>query len=424
MQLLQSLVVAICFSYGVLSLPHGPSNQHKARSFKVERARRGTGALHGPAALRKAYRKYGIAPSSFNIDLADFKPITTSHAAAGSEVSEPDQTGAVSATSVESDAEFVSPVLIGGQKVVMTFDTGSSDFWVLDTNLNETLTGHTEYNPSNSSTFKKMDGYTFDVSYGDDSYASGPVGTDTVNIGGAVVDEQAFGVPNKVSQSFIDDTNSNGLVGLGFSSINTIKPEAQKTFFANVASSLDEPVMTASLKSDGVGEYEFGTIDKTKYQGNIANVSVDSSNGYWQFSTPKFSVADGELKDIGNVNTSIADTGTSLMLLDDDVVTAYYAQVPNSVYVGSAGGYIYPCNTTLPSFSLVLGESSLATIPGNLINFSKVGTNTTTGQALCFGGIQSNGKTSLQILGDTFLKAFFVVFDMRGPSLGVASPKN
>ncbi|CAK42580.1 uncharacterized protein An15g06280, partial [Aspergillus niger] len=381
-------------------------------------------ALHGPAALRKAYRKYGIAPSSFNIDLADFKPITTTHAAAGSEIAEPDQTGAVSATSVENDAEFVSPVLIGGQKIVMTFDTGSSDFWVFDTNLNETLTGHTEYNPSNSSTFKKMDGYTFDVSYGDDSYASGPVGTDTVNIGGAIVKEQAFGVPDQVSQSFIEDTNSNGLVGLGFSSINTIKPEAQDTFFANVAPSLDEPVMTASLKADGVGEYEFGTIDKDKYQGNIANISVDSSNGYWQFSTPKYSVADGELKDIGSLNTSIADTGTSLMLLDEDVVTAYYAQVPNSVYVSSAGGYIYPCNTTLPSFSLVLGESSLATIPGNLINFSKVGTNTTTGQALCFGGIQSNGNTSLQILGDIFLKAFFVVFDMRGPSLGVASPKN
>ena len=40
---------------------------------------------------------------------------------------EPDQVGAVSATSVESDAEFVSPVEIGGQKIVVTFDTGSAD---------------------------------------------------------------------------------------------------------------------------------------------------------------------------------------------------------------------------------------------------------------------------------------------------------
>jgi aspergillopepsin I len=28
----------------------------------------------------------------------------------------------------------------------------------------------------------------------------------------------------------------------------------------------------------------------------------------------------------------------------------------------------------------------------------------------------------MQILGDVFLKAFFVVFDLRGPSLGVATP--
>ncbi|PYH91720.1 aspergillopepsin A-like aspartic endopeptidase [Aspergillus ellipticus CBS 707.79] len=426
MQLSQSLLLAVFFSYGVLSLPHGPSDQHKARSFKVDRVKRGTGQLHGPTALRKAYRKYGIVPSKLGIELEDFEPITTEHTAASAasdDGSEPDQTGAVSATSVEGDAEFVSPVVIGGQKIVMTFDTGSSDFWVLDTNLQKTLQGHTEYSPSNSSTFKEMSGYSFNVSYGDSSYAAGPVGTDVVNIGGAIVKNQAIGVPTEVSESFIEDTNSNGLVGMGFSSINSIEPKAQDTFFANVASDLDIPVMTASLKSDGVGEYGFGMIDKSKYTGGIANISVDSSNGYWQFDTPKYAVGGGEVKDIGSTNTSIADTGTSLMLIDDDAVKDYYASVPNSVYVDSVGGYIYPCNTTLPSFSIALGSESLATVPGNLLNFSKVGTNTTTGQPLCYGGIQSNSGTSLQILGDTFLKAFYVIFDMRGPSLGVAAPK-
>ncbi|PWY89006.1 aspergillopepsin A-like aspartic endopeptidase [Aspergillus heteromorphus CBS 117.55] len=425
MQLLQSLILAVFFSYGVLSLPHGPSGQHKARSFKVARVRRGTGELHGPSALRKAYRKYGIVPAKLNIDLADFEPITTEHTAAvaaSDDDSEPDQTGAVSATSVEGDAEFVSPVIIGGQKIVMTFDTGSSDFWVMDTRIQETLTGHTEYNPSNSTTFKEMAGYSFNVSYGDSSYAAGPVGTDVVNIGGAIVQNQAFGIPTEVSGSFVEDTNSNGLVGMGFSNINTIQPKAQDTFFANVAPSLDLPVMTAALKSDGVGEFEFGTIDQSKYSGGIANVSVDSSNGYWEFVTPQYSVNGGELKSIGTVNTSIADTGTSLMLLNEDVVKDYYSQVPKSVYVDSVGGYIYPCNTTLPNFGIAIGTESLATIPGNLINFSKVGTNTTTGESLCYGGIQSNAGESLQILGDTFLKAFYVIFDMRGPSLGVAAP--
>jgi aspergillopepsin I len=42
--------------------------------------------------------------------------------------------------------------------------------------------------------------------------------------------------------------------------------------------------------------------------------------------------------------------------------------------------------------------------------------------AVCYGGIQSNQGLSMQILGDSFLKAFYVVFDLRGPSIGVASP--
>ena len=42
-----------------------------------------------------------------------------------------DQTGDVTATSVQGDAQFVSQVTIGGQPIVMNFDTGSADLYVL-----------------------------------------------------------------------------------------------------------------------------------------------------------------------------------------------------------------------------------------------------------------------------------------------------
>lgn len=39
------------------------------------------------------------------------------------------------------------------------------------------------------------------------------------------------------------------------------------------------------------------------------------------------------------------------------------------------------------------------------------------------GGVQSNQGSSMQIFGDVFLKSFYVVFDQRGPSLGIALTK-
>lgn len=41
---------------------------------------------------------------------------------------------------------------------------------------------------------------------------------------------------------------------------------------------------------------------------------------------------------------------------------------------------------------------------------------------VCFGGIQSNQGVDVQVFGDVFLKPLFVVFDHRGPSLGIATP--
>ncbi|KAF9883432.1 hypothetical protein FE257_003474 [Aspergillus nanangensis] len=424
MKLPRTLFLTLFLTHGVFSAPASGQPHLNGRSFRVERVRRGSNNLHGPTALRRAYTKYGIVPTDLGIDLDDFEPIAM-HTAAQQDFSEPelDQTGAVSAASVQNDAAFVSPVTVGGQRLILNFDTGSSDFWVMNSRLPELETaGRTIFNPSKSNTFQEIEGATFNISYGDSSFAAGDVGYDTVDIGGATVKRQAIGLPTTVSPSFLQDTYSNGLVGLGFSKLNTVQPKKQKTFLDNIAASLDAPVLTASLISDGVGEYEFGIIDHTKYVGDIANVSIDSSNGFWEFKTAGFAVGGGPLKELDSVPTAIADTGTSLMLLAEDVVDAYYEQVQGAVFVSSASGYIYPCTAELPSLTMAVGEKHYATVPGEFIHFSEVGVNKTTGETVCYGGIQSNQGARMQIFGDAFLKAFFAVFDLRGPSLGLASP--
>ncbi|KAL1969687.1 hypothetical protein VTN77DRAFT_8240 [Rasamsonia byssochlamydoides] len=417
------LCTLVFFSSLALSAPTAP--KRKGRSFKVDRIRRSDYVPHGPAALRKAYRKFNINPGTFGLDLLDFEPIKPSELAskAKNNVTEPDEEGAVSATSVNSDAEFVSPITVGGQTLVMDFDTGSSDLWVFNTQLSKAAQqGHTIYDPAKSSTFKQLEGFTFNISYGDGSSASGNVGTDTVNIGGAIVEKQAVELATEVSESFIEDTSSNGLVGLAFSKLNTVQPQQQKTFFDNIASSLDEPVMTASLKAGGVGTYEFGTIDQSKFTGQLVNISVDNSNGFWQFNSAQFAVGNGPLQNIRLAPTAIADTGTSLMLVSPEVAEAYYEQVEGAIFANQAGGFIFPCNAELPTLSIAVGDANLATVPASVLSFSEIGTNTTNGQTLCFGGIQSNQGNEFQIFGDVFLKSMFVVFDQRGPSLGLATP--
>lgn len=407
MRLLLSLVLLLPLGYESLAAPTALRPQRKSRSFRVERVRRGDYVAHGPSALSKAHRKFGIAPTSFTgVDLSDFEPYEVAKSAVSTtkDSDDVDQTGEVAAKSVQSDVEFISTVTIGGQNVPMDFDTGSADMyvhsnisittntlktnfqlicscrWVLNSNMDPSyIEGHTVYHPEKSNTYKAVENNNFEISYGDSSWAKGTVCKDTVSIGGATVKDQFFGLPSTVSQSFVSDTNSNGLLGLGFSSMNTFQPGPQKTFFDNIAPDLEEPVFTSLLRSGGIGEYEFGAIDQSKYTGTLVNISVDSSNGYWQFDTKLFAVGSGSLQSVADTPTAIADTGTSLMLVSEQILNAYYGQVQNAQYSPSAGGYIYPCSAELPSLTVALGDKYQATIPGSLIKFAEIGTNTTTG---------------------------------------------
>lgn len=245
--------------------------------------------------------------------------------------------------------------------------------------------GRHVFDPQKSNTFKDIDGSTFNISYGDQSFALGTVGKDTIDIGGATVENQGIGLPNDVSDSFAEDMISDGLVGLAFTSINTMLPKQQTTFFDNVAPDLDEPVLTAQLKSGAVGSYEFGIVDNSKFLGDLVKVPVDASNGFWQINSGQFAVGDGAQTTVTKgVKTAIADTGTSLMLINDEIVQAYYEKVEGSLFTAETGGFIYPCATKLPDLYVAVGESHLAKIPGSVVNFATVGTNTTTGEDCMF----------------------------------------
>ena len=223
---------------------------------------------------------------------------------------------------------------------------------------------------------------------------------------------QAVELASTISAEFAQNPGD-GLLGLAFSKINTVKPKKQQTFFDNAIANLESPLFAVDLKKGQPGSYDFGFIDDSKYTGEITYTPVDNSQGFWGFTSTGYKVGDGDAQD-ATIN-AIADTGTSLILLEDDIVSAYWTAVDGAQNSDTEGGYVFPCDSTLPDFAIQI-EGYSAVVPGSFINYAPASE-----QGTCFGGIQSAGNIGTGILGDVFLKAQYVVFSNDGPQLGFAA---
>lgn len=511
-----------------------PRSQQQGRTLSVpvhHNLNRRKALKHPALAYARALRKYNATlPTHVQAVVDRFALPTTKRA---------NEEGSVVATSVDSDTEYVATISVGtpAQTLPMDFDTGSSDLWVMGKGVSGT-SGHTTYDSSSSSTAKVLSGASWTISYGDGSSSSGNVYTDTVTIGNLTFAEQAVEVATKISSEFTADTSISGLVGLAQSSINTVTPTAQKTFFDNIKSSLTSPLFTADLKHDTKGSYNFGYIDAAAHTGTVYYADLITSGqfgGFWTFAASGYTVgsststssssgasgtssagsattasassptggagsgststgnsgsssgsssgsggggifgggfggdgnsvpeygsssssssssdgwaaqAEAEAEAIASAwgfkkekksntgtptrtspekrsvtrastaITGIADTGTTLLMLPDAVVSAYYSQVSGASDSQQEGGYVFSCDATLPDFSFNVGEGEI-TVPGSYINFQPV----STGSSTCYGGIQSDSGIGMAIFGDIALKAALVVFDSGNSRLGWAA---
>ncbi|KAL8999436.1 MAG: hypothetical protein Q9169_001750 [Polycauliona sp. 2 TL-2023] len=381
MRLLNGLGVA---STVWMSVATSPVNlQPRAGDFIVHQTVPKPFKKTGPAAILSTYDKYNASAPK-----AVIRALTAND-------------GFVLANPTLYDAEYLSPVTIGGQTLNLNFDTGSSDL--------------------------ALEGYTWAIVYGDRSTASGVVSTDTVKIGSTTVTGQAVELANQLSTKFVNDRESDGLVGLGFDIGNTgepfasvyvntglpwiVQPVQQKTFFSNAQASLSAPLFTANLQKDKPGCYTFGYVDAREHTGFITYVPANSNRGYWNFRSNGYAVGTEAFRSFSFA--AVVDTGSSLNYLPDRIVRAYYRSVNGSGYNYDEGGYTYPCSAILPSFTVGIGTYQ-AVIPGSYITYARVNNST------CFGGIQSSIGLPVNILGDIFLKTQFVVFQASPLQLGFA----
>ncbi|KAG9190947.1 hypothetical protein G6011_09035 [Alternaria panax] len=332
---------------------------------------------------------------------------------------EDDKVGQVKAEDQQNDALYTCPVEIGTppQIINLHFDTGTG-----------VKSKHNIFDAKASKTFKKMDGASWRIRYGDGSTASGTVGTDNVTLGGLCVEGQAIELASKLSPQFTSGAGD-GLLGLAFGHINTVKPKKVATPVEQMILQSDIPssqeLFTCYLgswrdKNDidhGESFYTFGYIDEQVLsQCGVSEphyVPIDPSKGFWQFSSPTATL-NGETVQRPAGNTAIADTGTTLALLDDTLCEKIYSAIPGAVYDKAHQGWTFPIATKvsdLPTLALAVGDKVFE-VQKEDFGFAKCGAD------MQYGGIQSRGKSEFDILGDTWLKGVYAVFDQGRKRFG------
>ncbi|KAH7636076.1 aspartic peptidase domain-containing protein [Sordaria sp. MPI-SDFR-AT-0083] len=400
------------------------------RKYTVSQKHNPNYKFNGAVSVYKTYLKYGAKVPDylvqavavhFGVSTDDVlnRVFTHSKAPAPDQRRRRDRGSAAAVPIDKYDVAYVTPVSIGtpAQTLNLDFDTGSSDLWVFSSSLPlAQISGQEVYSPNTSTTAKLLSGASWSITYGDGSASRGNVYLDRVTIGGLVVQDQAVETAQQVSQSFTAETAIDGLVGLGFSSLNTVSPTAQKTWFDNVKSKLDAPLFAVDLKFNAAGTYDFGFIDPAKHTGNFTYVPVNTNPGYWTWTSTGYQV--GSAPFVSQPIVNIADTGTTLVYLPNAILQAYYKQIAGAQNSRSYGGWVFPCATTIPDFTFGVTADAKITIPGRFINYGPV----TDGSATCFGGLQSSAGVGINIFGDVALKAAYVVFNGgETPTLGWAS---
>ncbi|WEW61899.1 hypothetical protein PRK78_007397 [Emydomyces testavorans] len=327
------------------------------------------------------------------------------------------------------------------QKLQMHIDTGSSDLWVntpssklCSDSRNLCAIGGT-YDPKKSSTYKLITS-DFNITYADGSGAVGDYVSDTMSIAGATLKELQFAVGYQ-------STSREGVLGIGFAQNEVQSVRNNVEPYANLPQALvDNGLIRSNAYSiwlndldSNKGEILFGGVNTAKFQGALKTVPVVPRRGaYRDLSVALTGLAVKSSAGLqrfpaGNFPFSVVlDTGSSLTYLPNVIVTEIFSAV-SAVWDSNAGAAYVPCDLaksdaqfifTFSEPNITVGMDEMVVDPGPNSRGQRLRFDD--GTPACIFGIVP-AENSVAILGDTFIRSAYVVYDLNNREISLAQTK-
>ncbi|SPO02763.1 related to aspartic proteinase OPSB [Cephalotrichum gorgonifer] len=323
------------------------------------------------------------------------------------------------------------------QNVRLHLDTGSSDLWVntessafCSSEGNPCTVGGT-YDPNSSSTASLIN-ERFNISYVDGSGASGDYVSDTFRLGSTDIPNFQFGVG-------AESSTQRGILGIGYASNEAQVLRNNDAPYDNLPLKL---VKGGHIRSAAysiylndldarTGTILFGGVDVAHYEGDLSALPIQSEGGvYRRFLVTLTSLKFGdETVDKDMALGVVLDSGSSITYLPADVVGALY-EIVGATYVQDQDLAFVPCSARTDSRTLSFAFSGsaaievpmdelvldLSSVTGRRAAFNN-------GQDACLFGIAPAPENITNVLGDTFMRSAYVVFDLENNEISLAQAK-
>lgn len=292
-----------------------------------------------------------------------------------------------------------------------------------------------------SSTYEIAGKGKFDISYVDGSYSKGDYFRDTFRIANTTVANLTMGLGK-------DTTIAYGLLGVGYSSNEAIisTEESLSAEYQNLpALMMNESMINTNAYSlwlndldSSTGNILFGGIDTSKYVGNLTRIPIVKNSDTGMYDSFIVSLTSVQAVSVSGTDgltshqapiEAVLDSGTTLSYLPTDIAEQIW-QETGAIYSGSYGLAVIPCKmqtstgyfsfgfagTSGPVINVTMDELVLdLVVQGPAPTF---GSGKYAGEDACEFGIQNTTGTNL--LGDTFLRSAYVVYDLVNNQVGMA----